>query len=117
MEYKQVKVRADPEVAALFKAACSASGVSMASELTKFMAERTDAMKSANNKAIDRITNRGGRRRETKLIVGRLEEIRDAEEAYMLAIPENLQNGPAYEAAENAVDLLEQAIGLLQEAF
>ena len=89
----------------------------MASEITKFMVERTDAMKPANDKAINRVMNRGGRRKETKSIVARLEEIRGAEEAYMLAIPENLQGGSAYEAAENAVDLLEQAIGLLQEAF
>jgi hypothetical protein len=47
----------------------------------------------------------------------RLEEIRNAEETYMCVIPENLQGGPAYEAAENSVDLIDQAIELLQETF
>jgi hypothetical protein len=117
MEFKQVKVRADPEIAALFKAACASSGVSMASELTKLMAERAKTMKSANDKAIKRIAARGGRRSETRSIIERLEEVRDAEEAYMLAIPENLQGGPAYDAAEGSVDLLGQAIELLREAY
>ena len=37
--YVQLKVSVRPEIAAAFKAACAASGVSMAGELSRFMAE------------------------------------------------------------------------------
>jgi hypothetical protein len=117
MDFRQVKIRTDPVTASLFKAACATSGVSMASEITRFMAECTSTLKCSNDKEYNRIAKRGGRRKEMASIIVRLEEIRDAEDAYICAIPENLQGSSAYESAESSIDLLEQAIELLQEAF
>jgi hypothetical protein len=60
MDFKQVKIRMGPVTASLFKKACIKSGVSMASELTKLMAERTNAIKSSNDKALSQIERHGG---------------------------------------------------------
>jgi hypothetical protein len=64
------------------------------------------------------ITSTLGRRRDaTSRIVDELREIAEAEENYKDNIPENLQSGPAYEAAESALYALEEAISLLEEAY
>jgi hypothetical protein len=118
-EYKQVKISVDPAVAAAFKIACSAAGVSMASELSRFMRSRAGELESmpARDAALDRVSTRGLRRKAVKAVIARLERIRDAEESYCGRIPENLAQGSAFEAAEQAVSDLEQAINLLSEAF
>ena len=46
-----------------------------------------------------------------------LGHVRDAEEAYLSRIPQSLESGPAYEAAESAVSMFDEAIALLEEAF
>lgn len=117
MQNKQVKIWTDPDIAAAFKIACTDAGVSMASELTNFMAERTTILKCAKDKDCNKITSRGGRRKEVATIVIRLEKIRDAEDTYKDNIPENLRNGIAYESAEQTVEAIDQAIEILQEAF
>jgi hypothetical protein len=115
---RQLKIWVDPGLAAAFKASCRGGGVSMAGELARFMAERAAARRPAQRaKAASRAPTRGDRRREVGRIAERLGEIRDGEDAYLGAIPENLQGGAAYEAAEHAVDSLGQAIDLLQDAF
>ena len=114
---KQVKVWADPQVAEAFKMACSASGVSMASELSRFMTDRTNILSRYNEKEFNRLGSRRGRRKEVTLIISQLEQICDAEEASCSRIPDNLQGGRTYEASDQSVDILEQAIELLQEAY
>jgi hypothetical protein len=114
---KQVKVWVDPLLAEAFKAVCLASGVSMASELSTFMSWRTEILQHSLDKYLSRSKSRGGRRKEVALIISRLEKICNDEEAYQSKIPENLQSGPAYEAAEQSLDSIEQAIELLREAY
>ena len=117
MERKQVKVWIDPEIAVAFKAACIAAGVSMANELSNFMAERTKIFNDIGKKNDDCIKRRGGRRKEVNRIILMLEKLRDQEEDYKDRIPENLQSGAAYEAAEHSVDIYDQVIELLSEAY
>jgi len=117
--YKQVKISIDPKIAEAFKAACSASSVSMAAELTAFMSERTGILKTLTDKQIkrDSLDTRGKRRHQVKLIVDRLESIKSLEEDYQSNIPENLQAGQAYENAGQSIELLEQAIDSLIDAY
>lgn len=117
MDYKQVKVWADQEIAAAFKAACAKSGVSMAQELSRFMAERAEILGYINNKNEGRTKNRQWRRKEVGKFIQALEEILDLEETYKNNVPENLQNGPAYLDAEETIEALERAIDILREAF
>jgi hypothetical protein len=117
MELKQVKVWADPDIASSFKEACRATGVSMASELTKFMADRTGTLRNIRTKEESRTKDRRKRRKEVGLVIRMLESIYDAEEAYKDAIPANLMGGSAYDAAENTLESLEQAIDLLRDAY
>ena len=114
---KQVKLRADPKIVEAFKMSCLASGVSMSGELSRFMAERADVLKCPVEKNAKRINSRGGRRKEVASIILRLEQILGAEGTYQSRIPENLQNGPAYESSEQSIDNLEQTIDLLREAY
>jgi hypothetical protein len=51
------------------------------------------------------------------VLIAQLEEIRDAEKEYWDNIPINLQNGPAYEAAGQAVSAIEEAYELLYHAY
>jgi len=116
---KQVKISVPIELAESFKSACEMANVSMAAELSKFMADQTGllcdlATKHASKNSID---TRNRRRRQLNILIPQLENIRDKEEAYMLRIPENLQSGSAYEAAELTIDTLDQAIELLKEAY
>ena len=50
-------------------------------------------------------------------IVMMLNSVKEAESAYMKKIPESLTSGPAYEAAESAVVMIDEAISLLEKAF
>jgi len=117
--FKQLKVSVEPDLAESFKTACMNAGVSMASELSAYMAVRAGAVvRSASKPAKnDDYGTRAKRRRHVGQIITQLETIMEYEDTYMENIPENLQSGPAYENAELAVDTLEQAIDLLKETY
>jgi hypothetical protein len=115
MEYRQLKISADPHVAEAFKAACALAGVSMAGELSQFM--KTQAGELERQGAKRGMGTREKRRKAVRRIIGELNTVLDGEEAYLGNIPDNLRSGCACEAASQAVELLGQAIELLQEAF
>jgi hypothetical protein len=52
-----------------------------------------------------------------KLLLSELERLRFEEEAYMMRIPENLQESDAHSDAECTVDLLTDALSLLGDAY
>ena len=112
---RQLKISVEPGVADAFKAACAASGVSMASELSRFM--RGHAGAPATAKAHDRTSTRGRRRKTVREAISLLNAVAEAEEAYRAAIPENLSGGSAHDAAQAAVEALEEAISILEGAF
>ena len=115
--YVQIKISVKPETAEAFKAACKAGNVSMASELSIFMANRGMAPVTTGFQEADLLTSRGGRRKLLVALIGKLEQIMEAEDAYKEAIPENLQGSIRYENAEQSVLAMEEALELLNGAF
>jgi hypothetical protein len=83
--YKQLKVSIDPDLAESFKNACINTGISIAAELSAFMAAKavfTDRAKAKEVKS-DGYDTRAKRRRHVSQIVRQLLDIRDFEDAYM----------------------------------
>jgi hypothetical protein len=107
--YTQIKVSVQPEIAAEFKKKCQAKGVSMASEISRFM--------SKENRKPDICSTRKRRRKAVFSVIAQLEEIRDAEKECWDNIPINLQNGDAYEAAGQACSALDEALESLYHAY
>jgi hypothetical protein len=108
--YTQIKFSIKPSIVSEFKAKCRFANVSMASEISRFMSGQAITKKQDT-------TTRQHRRKAIKSMVKELEEIMDAEQRYMDNIPENLQSSRTYEAAEQTVQALEEALGILTEAY
>jgi len=105
-----------PETADAFKAACAAAGVSMASVLSKFMADYSQTpIKSKTSNDI--FATRRKRRGVIKDIISQMEQLALAEERYRDNIPENLQNSKTYDAADQSVSVLYEIIDLLGEIY
>jgi len=114
-EYTQIKVAAKPEIAAAYKATCKATGVKMAADIANFMAKRSGTLdKLARRQAT---STRRRRREEIGRIADRVEELMDEESTYLQNIPENLQGGQRYSAAEETVEALAEACDLLRGAY
>jgi hypothetical protein len=109
---KQVKVSVATEVASAFKAKCDTTGVSMASVLSQFMAEYVDTAPAKRKLSPDYSTKRH-RRAAVRKLVGQLELIRCHEEQYRDNIPENLRSSAAFDAAEEFVSCINEAIDAL----
>ena len=114
--YKQMNLSLNPDLSEAFRTACEQRGTSMRKVLTEFMASYAQSPPIAK-KPKKGYNDRGGRRKAVESIVNQLTAIRDAEEQYKDNIPENLKNSSRYESAEQAVETLEEAIGLLSEAY
>ena len=63
------------------------------------------------------VSSRSKRRKATALVIGLLELIRAAEEAYICRVPENLQAGDAFANAELSLDAIIDAIAGLADAY
>jgi len=113
----QVKVSVDPEVAAAFKAACAAGGVSMAGVLSQFMSGYGAAAKVREPTIPGSLSTRRKRRKATVDVASRLEMIREAETASHENVPENLRGAEAYEATEDIISALDEAIELLGSIY
>jgi hypothetical protein len=114
--YTQVKVSVPKEIAASFKAHCSAAGVSMASEIARFMSGQSGPGHAPKPSA-DTLTTRQQRRRALNKVMALLEAIMDAEQSYADNIPANLQSSSPHDAAEQTVSVLDEAINILSEAY
>ena len=112
--YTQVKVSAPPEIAAAFKERCIADGVSMAGELTRFMSGDNNHSKKSS---ADPYATRQKRRKALNALTSQLEAIRSSEQQYLDNIPSNLQSSRVYEAAEQTIAALDEALGILSEAY
>ena len=112
--YTQVKVSVPPDIAAAFKERCMADGVSMAGEISRFMSGQN---RQAPKVSADPYDTRRKRRKALSALAGQLEAIHDAEQQYLDNIPENLRNSRTYEAAEQTVAGLEEALNILSEAY
>jgi hypothetical protein len=114
--YTQVKVSVPPELAAAFKAKCAVAGVSMASEISRFMLEYINK-RSLSKSPINPFETRPQRRKAFNVIIEQLRAIMDAEQAYLDNIPENLQNSRFYDAAETSISALDEALDILSDAY
>jgi phage portal protein BeeE len=114
---KQLKISVDPAIADAFKTTCISDGISMTSALSAFMQSAIGENKNFTQAQSKQFSTRGKRRTATLNVLSTLSEIRDAEEAYRDNIPENLRGGVRYECADNSIELLEQAIALIEDAF
>ena len=114
--YKQLKLSVNTDLAAEFKVACADKGISMASVLSEFMADYCQMPLKAptTGKPFD---TRRKRRNAVKNIIAQLEQLVLAEESYRDNIPENLQGSMRYDAAQQSLDQLQEAVGLLEEAY
>jgi hypothetical protein len=113
---KQMKIYTESELAEAFKALCAESDTSITAEFNEYMRKRTH-LKEPRAVTGSRTEKRWQRRTAANRIVSLLERIRDAEESYRDRIPENLSGCPMAEAADETVRCLEEAIGLIQEAY
>ena len=110
-KYTQVKVSVDSQIAAGFKAACASAGVSMAAELSSFMADYSNGL--VKHKAALDDTTRRKRRTIVKRIIMELGQLKAAEQRLFDNAPENLQDAPIYETAEHYVSVYEDVIDQL----
>jgi hypothetical protein len=113
--YTQVKVSVNPEVASAFKSAYAAANVSMAEKLTQLMTEFSDTV--AKDKTKPNYSTKRQRRASVRSIARQLEQIKDAEECYKDNIPANLQGSVVFEAADQSVSLLDEAIETLDSVY
>ena len=113
--YAQVKVHVKPETAAAFKAACAASGYSMASEISAFMEEFSRPLQGGT--PYIKVKTLGDRRKTMHTVINLLSEMRDAEDAYMDNMPDNLKNSAQYEMAEERIDRLTEAIETAEDIY
>ena len=109
----QVKVSVDHEIAAAFKAACAASNVSMAAEISRLMADYASG--SVKCKVAPNYSTRRYRRTAIKAIIKELEQMRVCEERVLDRTPNNLQGSGSYEATEEAIAMLDAGIDALTE--
>jgi len=108
---KQVKVTIPADIAENFKQACATANVSMANQLSKYMADYSKTVKE--KKPAPDYTTRRRRRAALKFIIEQLGQIRDSEERYRDNIPENLKNSTNYDTADQYVSWLDEAIETL----
>ena len=109
----QIKISVDTEIAVAFKAACAASNVSMTAELSRFMGDY--ANRSVKRKAAPNYSTRRHRRTAINAMIKELVLIRACEEKIRDNTPENLQGSSSYEATEEAISTLDEAIDVLGE--
>ena len=109
---KQVKALVEAGIADAFKAACAKEGVSMAGELSRFMAGYCQAAIKRKTSAGD-VSTRRNRRKQVSSIIKQMERIRDAEKCYYDNFPENLRTSAPYEATEEAISIMGEVIDSL----
>ena len=115
--YTQLKVSVSPELATAFKAKCASEGVSMASEISRFMSTKTSGVANPPVVSAHPYGTRQKRRKAVSNMIVILTDIKDAELGYLDRIPVNLQGSDQYEAAELTVGILEDAADKLSEAY
>jgi hypothetical protein len=115
--YTQVKISVSPELASSFKDKCRACGVSMAAELSSFMRETVSGSAAKKGRQDNLYATRPLRRKALLNLMEQVSDICCAEQSYMDNIPENLRGSRFYEAAEETVAALEDALEALSQAY
>ena len=108
----QIKITVSPEIADKFKAKCLEEGISMTSKLKNFMGGTHDAKMPTGP-----YTTRQKRRKAIELLIREGDAIAKAEQAYLDRMPENLESSPMHDAAENAIEAINEGLDKFREAF
>ena len=106
----QVKFTIESDIVSTFKARCAAEGVSMTSVIRRWM-ETRQPVKDIKAK----LSTRSGRKNAVTEHISLLNAVLEHEEQYRDLIPE--QFAQRYETADHACGQLEEAIGLLEDAY
>jgi hypothetical protein len=117
--YDQIKVSVPKELAINFKKECVESDTPMAQVLKQAMMDFC-GQKKPKAKLIPKkpqVDTRQKRRKAVALALEIVEDARDAEAAYLDAIPENLRNSSRYDNAEVCVAALDEAAQALACAY
>ena len=114
--YRQIKIMVPPKTAESFKTACGEAGQSMNGTLAKYM-ESYCRQRPHKTFPPLKITTRPQRRKSLELILDALNELRDAESSYLENIPENLRGGARHETSSQCIEMLDEAISILEGAF
>ena len=116
--YVQIKSYVDPDVATSFKAACAAANVSMNSVLSQFMANYCDMQKVKKPvKETDFISTNRKRRKKHEELLQQYIQLRDAQEEANDNVHENFRNTENFEAAEERVAMMDEAIEILEGLY
>ena len=115
--YKQQKFSVDPEIAAAFKTACETAGVSMASEISRFMVEYSATKPKQKAASVEDMSTRRKRRKIVVAMTLLLESVMHAEMSSHDNVPENLRNSIAYEENEERISAMEEALELLGSIY
>lgn len=114
--YTQLKVWISPDIAAAFKTKCKASNVSMAGELTRFMADGVGQVCVGKGTSLT-VTTRPQRRKAVKSMLRELREILEAENEYIDSMPPGIRESARRDAADDTVEALEEALEALCRAY
>ena len=106
----QVKFTIETDIVSAFKVRCATEGVSMASTIRRWMQGRQPAKDFKVQ-----VSTRGERKKAVARCVCVLNEVLEIETQYRDAIPEQFEQ--RYETADQACEQLEEAIGLLDDAY
>ena len=117
--YTQVKISVVPDVAAAFKAACSASNASMAAILSQFMSDYSGLVRSGGGDNADHFefSTRRKRRKALNRVIQLLHSIMEGELLSMDRVPNNLKGTSSYENSEEIVSQLEETIETLEQLY
>jgi len=116
--YKQLKFNISPKIAAEFKRACEKAGVSMACEISRFMAGYSAVAVERKAKPAEAdLTTRRKRRKTVANIILQMERVLDAETESHENVPENLRNSDAYEEDEERINTIGEAVELLESIY
>jgi hypothetical protein len=112
-KHTQLKISVDPEIESAFKKTSAASNVSMSTVLTQFMTDYSKGL--AVVKAKPDYSTRRRRRAAIKGFIKQMEEMKTMEESVLWNTPENLIGSASYDATEEAISSLDEAIDALNE--
>jgi hypothetical protein len=116
--YTQIKAYLPHDVATAFKATCATAEVSMNSVLCEFIVDYCDMRKSSIKVQEPDFTSTNRKRRKKHEELLRLFiQLRDAQEYANDNVHDNFRNSESYEAAEERVDNMDEAIEILENIY
>lgn len=115
-KYTQLMISVPPKLVEGFKAACERNGAYVDFVISGYMEAYSNAVTPKKN-YMPNLSTKRQRQAAVRLVLEQLKVIRDNEENYKNRIPDNLLGSEVYELAEQCVDILDEAIDVLEMAY